>query len=152
VLGNEVPASGEPSTRLAARHDCAFALYRAHSVRFIMASGGQGKSGFDEARVMKKYLVARGVLEEKIFEDSLGKNTMATAINASALQHARHFSGIIIVAQYYHVPRCLLAFSRAGVSGVSADYPRYVEAYDLFAVMREAVALPVYFAKMPDKN
>lgn len=151
VLGNEVLANGEPAERLQARLNCAIDLYRKHLVKRILVSGGVGKSGYDEATVMKNYLLKVGIASGDILQDSQGINTQATAINTAKLNEAMHFSGIVIVSQYYHLPRCMLAFRRAGLTGISADYPRYFETYDLYSILREAVALPVYFAKMPRK-
>jgi uncharacterized SAM-binding protein YcdF (DUF218 family) len=117
-----------------------------------MVSGGVGKSGFDEATVMAHYLAAQGVQAGDILTDSKGVNTMATALNTAAIAQEKHVARILIVTQYYHIPRTVMAFRKAGLYQLSADYPRYVEALDLFAILREAIALPVYFIKMPDKE
>jgi uncharacterized SAM-binding protein YcdF (DUF218 family) len=90
----------------------------------------------------------QGVLIRDILVDSNGVNTRATAVNTAALAHTKHFSRIVIVTQYYHIPRTLFAFRHAGDFQLSADYPRYVEWSDIFATMREGVALPDYFIKM----
>jgi vancomycin permeability regulator SanA len=137
---------------LKARLDCAVNLYRRHLAHHILVSGGKGKSGFDEATIMAQYLFAQGISPANVLVDSEGVNTMATAINTSRIAHAEHFSRIIIVTQYYHIPRCILAFKKAGILELSADYPRYFEIGDLFATFREGVALPVYFIKMPGKE
>ncbi len=152
VLGNEVLANGRPAARLQARLDCAVDLYRRHLALHILVSGGVGKSGFNEATIMAKYLAEKNIPAQDVLIDPQGVNTMATAFNAAALAQAKHFSRILIVTQYYHIPRCLLAFRKAGLLVLSADYPRYWEPFDLLATLREAVALPVYFAKMPSKE
>ncbi len=152
VLGNEVLKSGKPSVRLQARLDCAADIFRRHLARALLVSGGVGKSGFDEATVMKQYLVSQGIPAGAIFSDHEGVNTMATAINTARLAKATHFSRIIIVTQYYHIARAILAFHKVGLVSLSADYPRYFELWDLAAIVREAIALPVYFTKMPNKE
>jgi vancomycin permeability regulator SanA len=152
VLGNEVLANGEPSMRLRARLDCAASLYRKGVAPLILVSGGRGKSGFDEATVMKEYLRSQGIPAGNILTDSHGVNTMMTALNTAELARAKHFSRILIVTQYFHIPRTLLAFRRAGLLSLSSDYPRYYEWLDPLAIVREGVALPVYFIKMPGKE
>lgn len=152
VLGNEVLKDGTPSPRLTARLDCALDLYRRHLIRFIMVSGGVGKSGFSEALVMRKYLLMHGVYPEFILTDRNGINTMATAVHTAEIVKVTHFTHVVIITQYYHIPRTALAFWKAGVQGLSADYPRYFDPFDPLAILREAVALPVYFIKMPPKE
>lgn len=144
VLGNEVLAGGEPSERLAARVDCALALYRSQKVKRIMVSGGTGANGFDEASVMAARLVKSGVPASDIIIDSAGINTMATAVNTAAMMQKENLSGAVIVTQYFHIPRTMLAFRMAGVSHFSADYPAYAEWRDIPSTLREMVAIPVY--------
>ncbi len=90
VLGNEVLADGRPSARLAARLDCAVAAYRAGLVPLVLVSGGVGASGFSEAVVMRRYLVAAGVPDAAVLVDEDGVNTAATVRAAVAVMKARH--------------------------------------------------------------
>lgn len=114
-----------------------------------MVSGGKGKSGFDEATVMAHYLADNAVPANSIIKDSEGINTKETAGNTAALIRKRNFKNVLIITQYYHIARTQFAFKRAGITSLSADYPRYFEWGDLLAILREAIALPVYFIKMP---
>src|SRR5580704_13458675 len=61
VLGSKVESDGTPSARLRARLDRTLELYRAGYFPAVIVSGGIGKEGYDEAAVMRDYLVARGV-------------------------------------------------------------------------------------------
>src|SRR5690348_13263625 len=79
VLGSKVLPDGTASPRLRARLDTALRLWKAHEARFIFVSGGVGKEGFDEGRVMQRYLIEAGVPEEWIITDSAGNNTYLTA-------------------------------------------------------------------------
>ncbi|MEI6730145.1 MAG: YdcF family protein [Pseudomonadota bacterium] len=110
----------------------------------MIASGGVGKSGYNEAAIMTKYLQANGVNQQDIITDLTGINTMATAINTAKIASEHNFKTIVIVSQYYHLPRCELAFRRAGITNFSADYPLYFELYDIYSIIREAVAIPFY--------
>lgn len=145
VLGNEVLRNGKPSERLAARVDCAIALYKKGRIKRIMVSGGKGASGYDEATVMKEYLLESNIPESDIIVDSLGINTMATAINTATFMQKEGLKNAIIVTQYFHIPRTQLAFYMAGVQNFSADYPRYAEWRDIPSTLREMVAIPVYW-------
>jgi vancomycin permeability regulator SanA len=144
VLGNEILISGKPSLPLQARLDCAVSLYQRQMAPTILVSGGIGKSGYDEAQVMAAYLEQHGVPKHAIIIDSIGVNTMATARNTFALLQNRQLQSVIMVSQYFHLPRCLLAFRMAGINSLSADYPRFMEWRDIPSTLREIVALPVY--------
>jgi len=146
VLGNTVRPDGTPSPRLAARLDAALALYRRGRVRSVVVSGGVGREGFDEAAVMRRYLAARGVPAARIVADSLGLTTAATARNAAAIMRRNGWTSAVVVSQYFHLPRCRLAFRRAGIRAVYSAHTRYFEATDLYSIAREVVAYPAYAA------
>lgn len=147
VLGNEVLPDGTPSDRLKARVDCAIALYKKGLVKRIMVSGGTGISGHDEATAMKNYLLSRHIPLESVIVDSVGFNTMATAVNTAMLMKQQGIGSVVIVTQYFHIPRTMLAFTMAGIPNYSADYPPYAEWRDIPSTLREMVAIPVYWLK-----
>jgi vancomycin permeability regulator SanA len=106
VLGNQVLVSGQPSKRLVARLDKAIEIYNNNKVLAIIVSGGFGKEGFDEATVMKKYLIQHRIPVNKIITDSNGNNTYLTAENTKNLIGTN--TSIIVVSQLYHLARCNL--------------------------------------------
>jgi vancomycin permeability regulator SanA len=144
VFGNTVERSGQPSRRLAARLDAARGLFERKTVRLILVSGGVGKEGFDEARVMARVLRERGVPDSAILVDSRGVNTLASCLDAPALLAAHHASSVDLVTQYFHIARARLAGKRAGLDVKGAVAPLYFEPRDFFSLAREVVALPVY--------
>lgn len=144
VLGSKVLADGRPSPRLVARLDEAVRAYQAGLVPVILVSGGREKNGFDEADVMRSYLLARDVPAQAVLEDHQGLTTWASAVNTAALMRQNGSRTVLVVSQYFHLPRCELAFHRAGIVAVFAAYPQYLEWRDVYAVAREMVALPAY--------
>ncbi|QYF94575.1 YdcF family protein [Massilia sp. PAMC28688] len=145
VLGSKVDTSGQPSARLAARLDQGAAVYRRGLARAVIVSGGTGQEGFDEALVMRNYLIKAGLPPAAIIMDPHGVTTEATARNSAAIMQARGWTSAIVVTQHFHVPRTVLALRRAGVAQLSSTYPRFTEARDLYSTLRELVALPVYW-------
>lgn len=141
VFGNAISQDGTPAPRLRARLDAALALYRAGLVPRILVSGGIERNGADEADAMGAYLAAHGVQPRAILRDPLGATTYDTARNTAALLPA---GSVIVVTQWFHVPRAELAMHRFGLSQVSAAYPDYFEVRDVYSFLREAVALPFY--------
>jgi vancomycin permeability regulator SanA len=144
VLGNQVMRGGTPHPRLAARLDAALALYDRGVVKNVIVSGGIGNEGFDESAVMKRYLVGRGIPAERIVTDSLGVNTAATAVNTAAILRQKRWSSVIVVSQYFHIPRCRLAMRRAGVAPVYSAHADYFELRDPYSTAREVIGYPAY--------
>jgi uncharacterized SAM-binding protein YcdF (DUF218 family) len=149
VLGNEVYLSGEPSPQLKARLDRAVELFRQHFFPRIVVSGGIEKNGTDETLAMRQYLMRQGVPAEAILLDPRGSDTMNTAEDTVALMNQHGWKRIIVISQYFHLPRCQLAFRKAGVDHVLVSYARFFGWHDLWAITRELVAYPVYYLKTP---
>ena len=144
VFGNQVRRDGTPSPRLVARLDAAARLRAGHWVRVWFVSGGIGREGRDETRVMREWLVAHGVPDSAIVRDSLGLDSRSTAANAAAWMRANGATRAVVVTQYFHVARARLACERAGIDVVGASAPAWFEPRDVYSLARELVALPVY--------
>ncbi len=142
VLGNAVDLDGRPSPRLAARLDAALAAWRSGLAPRLLVSGGMAPGGRDEAAAMARYLVAKGVPPEAILQDPRGRDTFETARHAAAVLggHGR----VLVATQWFHVPRTVLAMRRFGLGPVSATWPRFAEARDIYSFLREAAGLPYY--------
>lgn len=147
VLGNTVQRDGNPSPRLAARLDRAKQCYEQHQCRILFVSGGIEPSGADEAASMSMWLVRNGVPADKIVVDATGNDTWATARHASEFMRAHGFTSAIVVTQYFHLPRTMLALKRFGVPEVSGAYPWFWEGRDLYSIARETPAFLWYVAR-----
>jgi len=144
VLGSLIERDGTPTPGLRARLDRGFDAWRAGRVPRLIVSGGVDRSGFNEAPVMRRYLLARGVPDSCVVADSLGRNTWLTARNTAAWLAARGLRRVLVVSDYYHLPRCRLAFERHGLHGVRTAHARHVAPLDVWATAREVPALVKY--------
>jgi vancomycin permeability regulator SanA len=147
VPGNRVNPDGTPSPWLKARLDRTLQLYQQGLFPNIIVSGGTGVEGFDEALVMKDYLVAGGVSPAVIIVDSHGDNTYATALNSAALMHAFSWKSALVISQFYQIPRTKLALSRFGIAQVYGAHAEGLTWRGLISLARELVAYPVYFVR-----
>ncbi len=147
VLGSKVYPSGRASPSLRARLDRALDVYRTGRVRAVIVSGGTGVEGFDEAQVMKAYLMARGVPDQAILQDSAGVTTRATARNSAVLMRRHGWRTAMVVTQYFHVSRTTLALRQAGVSVNATAHARLFELRDLYSIPREVVGYGVYLVR-----
>lgn len=148
ILGNKVEESGQVSKRLKARLDKGIELFEDDMTPMIIVSGGFGKEGFDEARVMKNYLVGYGVPEDIIIEDGNGDNTYLTAKNFASIAKENNINSVIIVSQYYHLLRSRLAVGKFGFNVTYTSPAKLqLEARDLYSISREMVAYYFYLFK-----
>ncbi|WP_020614835.1 ElyC/SanA/YdcF family protein [Paenibacillus daejeonensis] len=142
VLGNKVELNGQPSERLQARLDKAVELYHEGYFPLIVVSGGIGIEGFDEAEVMKAYLVSKDVPEEHIIEDPNGYDSGMTAHNTKQMMDQRALDSVMVVTQYFHITRTKLAFKNEGVEDVYGAHARIFEWRDIYSTIRE---FPAYY-------
>jgi vancomycin permeability regulator SanA len=145
ILGNQIHRNGQPYARLAARLDKGIELYRQSYFSHIIVSGGKEKNGFDEATVMKNYLVAHHIPESAIIKDSHGSDTEKTAINTQFIMHKYGYKSAMVISQYFHIARTKLAFKRCGISPVYNAHANYFELRDLYSICREVPAFYDYY-------
>jgi len=150
VLGSKVEHDGRPSARLASRLDRGLEAWRAGLVPVLIVSGGRETSGWNEAPVMRRYLLAHGVPDSCVIEDPRGQNTWLSARNTRAYLDAHGLRSVLLVSQYYHLPRCRLAFARFGMRRLFSVHARHFEISDLYATAREVPALVKYVARRDD--
>ncbi|TGM72541.1 YdcF family protein [Leptospira mtsangambouensis] len=120
----------------------AVVLYNESLIQKVIVFGGIGKEGFDEAKVMKEYLIANGLNANQIIEDNLGYTTEKSANNLKEILKSHESEPILIISQYYHLPRASYLVKRAGFQNVKTSYARYSEIRDFYSVFRETIALP----------
>lgn len=152
VLGSKVETNGLPSLRLRARLDKTLELYGEGYFKTIIVSGGMGKEGYDEAVVMRDYLVEHRVPIENIIMDNNGINTYASAKNTARIISQKNLAHVFVISQYFHLPRACFVLRGLGVSVVYAAYPKYAEIRDLYALAREVAAYIKYAWIMRKKD
>lgn len=147
VLGSKVELDGKPSTRLQARLDRTLELYRAGYFPVVIASGGFGKEGYDEAVVMRDYLVAGGMPRDRVIVDGHGDNTFESARNARRIARERNLQSVLVVTQYFHVPRSRLALRRFGIAEIHSAHARIYEFRDTYSALRESLGYLAYLVR-----
>jgi vancomycin permeability regulator SanA len=147
VPGNTVEKDGHPSERLRARLDQTIALYRQGLFPEVIVSGGVGSEGFDEAEVMKRYLVENGVPDGRIHVDGGGATTYLTAKNAARIMREKGWQSAMVITQYFHVARMRLAVQRSGITPVFSAHARYFEIRDVYSITREVIGYGAYLLR-----
>lgn len=144
VLGNTVERDGRPSARLQARLDKAVELYKQGWFAHIIVSGGLGQEGYDEAAVMKQYLINQGIPAGQVYVDSEGNNTYLTARNVARIIKEKRWRSVLIISQYFHISRTRLALARFGVSPLYSAHANIFEWRDIYSVAREVIGFYSY--------
>ena len=150
VLGSKVELDGKPSSRLGARLDKTAELFRAGYFPQIIASGGVGKEGFDEAAVMRDYLVSHGVPADRIIVDSLGVTTFSSAKNTAQISLQLGFKSVLVVSQYFHIPRSRLALKRFQIPAIHSAHADFFEWRDVYSSRRETAGYAAYLLRRSD--
>ena len=144
VLGNKVELDGKPSKRLQGRLDRAVELYEKEYFKYVLVSGGTGKERWDEATVMKSYLVEQGVPDEIVLLDQEGYNSFMTAQNTKTIMNEMDLNSATIISQFYHMTRTKLAFRKVGFDKVYTAHAKYFEIRDVYSLFREFFAYYKY--------
>jgi vancomycin permeability regulator SanA len=141
---SKVENDGKPSQRLKARLEGGIKIYRQGLVKKLIVSGGKGQEGFDEADVMKEYLISQKIPAEDIITDRQGYTTYESAINCRAIMEANNYKSVLIISQYFHISRMRLALRKAGVEKIYSVHVPYYELRDIFSLLREVFAYYYY--------
>lgn len=148
ILGNTVETSGIPSMRLKGRLDKGIELYQNNLAPIIIVSGGYGIEGFNEAIVMKNYLVEHGVKTDNIIVDENGNTTYLTTRNLVPIAKEKNIKSIIVVSQYYHLLRAKRAVEITGIKEVYVSPGNSpFEIRDFYSIPREIIAYYYYLLR-----
>jgi uncharacterized SAM-binding protein YcdF (DUF218 family) len=103
-----------------------YRLYRRFAVPVVVSGGTtwRERGSEPEAEVARAALVNLGAADGSIITESGSRTTWENARNVASLLKARGISRVVLVTSAWHMPRAMLAFSRAGISCVPAptDY------------------------------
>lgn len=148
VLGARVRDDGRLSQSLADRVDRAIELHRQGRAPLLVMSGGVGANGIDETVAMRDHAVRTGVDPSAIVLDGGGVNTDATVTNTLGILRERGAKRVLVVSQFYHLPRIKMAYRAAGMNvyTVPALERRPIPKTPMF-VIREVPAFWVYWAR-----
>jgi vancomycin permeability regulator SanA len=147
ILGNKVELTGQPSPRLVSRLEKGFELYQKKMAPLIIVSGGVGIEGFDEAKIMRQYLVDKGIPSDAVLVDSYGVDTFSSAKNIQKIVKEKNLKSVLVVSNYYHISRTVFAFKESNIPEVYSAHANFFEWRDLFSIPREVVGFYFYMLR-----
>lgn len=142
VLGNKVLPNGTLSPELRARMQRALELEQTQNSITYVVSGGVEAEGVDEAVSMADFLKVAGITTDRIMADSKGINTFESV--RFIVENFPKETKIIVVSQFYHIPRAVLVLRKAGFKNVSGAAVPPMFLRDIYSTAREVPALFVY--------
>lgn len=140
IYGNKVNSDWIPSDRLIARLDAGINLFNQWNINKIIVSWWIWIEWYDEAIVMKDYLLENWISLNYIIVDSEWYTTQKTSNNAINLISLN--SNVVWVSQFYHISRVKLSLWKVWFSNVYWYSPKFFEFRDLYSSVRE---IPAYF-------
>jgi vancomycin permeability regulator SanA len=144
VMGTTANPDGTPSRWLQTRLDKAIEVYNQGLVPWIIVSGGKEEDGISEGTVMGDYLVSKGIPSSKIIIDNDGVDTFSTARNVVRIMKIHNWTSVMVVSQFYHIPRVKFTLHRFGIQNVYGAHAEWITGMAVVWLGREIVAFPAY--------
>ena len=119
-------------------------LYNKKIAQKIIVSGDHGKKEYNEVKVMKDFLIAKGIPSKDIFMDHAGFSTYDSFYRAKYIFKVKK---LVVVTQKYHLYRSLYIAKKLKLEayGVKADRRRYRK--EIYRQLREILARNKEFFK-----
>ena len=129
VLGYQLNSSGSMQGELICRLEAALASAQKYPKAYIVCSGGgtaKSNKSVTEAGQMAKWLIEKGISEDRIIVEDQSRSTTGNARNTCEIlieQHPR-ITHLALVTSDYHLPRaCLLFHAKANLAAVNDGAP-----------------------------
>ncbi|MDE6491168.1 MAG: YdcF family protein [Muribaculaceae bacterium] len=121
LLGtNPLNRYGRPNTYFTNRILTTAALYTNQKIDYIIASGDNSTTDYDEPTAMRDSLIAAGVPEERIILDFAGFRTLDSIVRAKEIFGC---DSLTIITQADHGARALYLAEANGIKAVAAVAP-----------------------------
>jgi SanA protein len=119
------------------RIQAAAQLIRARKVAYLVVSGDNHSTGYDEPKDMKDSLVQAGVPAERIYCDYAGFRTLDSVVRVREIFGQ---TAITVISQEFHNQRAIFIAGHRGVDAIGFN-AREVDAYNSFLTKcRELIA------------
>ncbi|MFT5725704.1 MAG: SanA protein [Bacteroidia bacterium] len=138
VLGtSQKTRNGHMNPYFSNRIKAAVELYKAGKVKYIIVSGDNGRSNYDESTDMKNLLIDLGVPEDVIYLDFAGFRTLDSIVRCDKIFDQQD---VIIVSQKFHNERAIFIGRAKGVRAVGYNAKDVSIRYGFPVHVREKLA------------
>ncbi len=138
VLGtSNLLSNGQPNLYFKYRIQAAVDLFEKNKVKFILVSGDNRKTNYNEPKRMREALIKKGIPHDRIFLDYAGFRTLASVVRAKEVFGQNAF---IVVSQPFHNERAIYIAQNKNLTVYGYDAQK-VSAYSGFkTIVREHLA------------
>ena len=109
-------------------------LYKAGKIDFVLVSGDNGRTEYDEPTDFKDELIKNGIPEDKIFLDYAGFRTLDSVVRAKKIFGQE---SLTIISQEFHNERAIFLAKRHGIKAVGFNAKDVTSRYGLKVKIRE---------------
>ena len=113
TLGYALNADGTMHETLIKRLDQTYLAAVANPNAKIIVSGGVQKSGVTESYLMKKWLIDKGIIADRILIEDKSKDTVDNALNSVGILKVNNAKNIILITSASHIRRAKTIFEEA---------------------------------------
>lgn len=141
ILGYALAENGVMRAPLIERLNQGLKLANKNLNSKIIVTGGVPKGGVTEAYLMKKWLVSKGIKEERIFIEDKAKDTVGNALYSVKIMKNLGIENLTVISSASHMRRALTVFKEMSVTEdldlksidnlVYLDYPSMADAYKI---------------------
>ena len=153
VLGTIPIVNGYPNRYYNYRMDAAAELYFANKVSYLLLSGDNHVSHYNEPESMRKSLIERGVPDSVIYLDCAGFRTFDSMVRAKKVFAQ---DSVTVVSQQWHNERAIYIAEHYGLDAIALSAQDYTAGRKIYLKnhLREALAkvkvvLDLLFNKQP---
>lgn len=118
VLGAALAANGVPGPAVKRRIEHGVRVLNEGGLAYLVVSGGLTRYPPTEAEVMRAIAVDLGVPEQRIIVEDVAVNTFENAVYTGRIIRERGWRQVIVVTDWFHMPRSLYVFRRLGLSAI----------------------------------
>ena len=113
TLGYALNSDGTMHETLIKRLDQTYLAAIANPDAKIIVSGGVQKSGVTESYLMKKWLIDKGIIADRILIEDKSKDTVDNALNSVGILKVNNAKNIILITSASHIRRAKTIFEEA---------------------------------------
>ena len=113
TLGYALNSDGTMHETLIKRLDQTYLAAVANPNAKIIVSGGVQKSGVTESYLMKKWLIDKGIIADRILIEDKSKDTVDNALNSVEILKVNNAKNIILITSASHIRRAKTIFEEA---------------------------------------
>jgi len=140
VLGTiKTLKNGKVNSYFHHRIEATYALYSTGKIEFVLVSGDNGNSLYDEPTDMRNELIIKGIPENRIFLDYAGFRTLDSVVRAKEVFGLK---SVTIISQKFHNERAIYLAEKRGIEAVGFNAIDVVGRYGIKTKIRE------YFARV----